>query len=65
MNHICGFSKEEERNLEWLDLFDLVIVGACKPAFLENDRLPIFRVHPEDGLNRLSNMWAPLVHLAV
>ena len=30
MNHICGFSKEEERNLEWLELFDLVIVGAVK-----------------------------------
>ncbi len=28
MNHICGFSHESERNLEWLKLFDLVIVGA-------------------------------------
>jgi HAD superfamily 5'-nucleotidase-like hydrolase len=56
MNHINGFSAESERNLDWLKYFDLVIVGACKPQFLENDRLPLFRVHPEDGLNRLSNM---------
>jgi len=56
MNHICGYSKEEDRNLDWLQYFDLVIVGACKPQFVENERLPLFRVHTEDGLNRLSNM---------
>ena len=55
MNHICGFSAKETRNLDWLDLFDVVITGACKPAFLENERLPLFRVHPDDG-DRLSNM---------
>jgi HAD superfamily 5'-nucleotidase-like hydrolase len=55
MNHINGFSKPEERNLDWLDLFDLVIVGGGKPTFLEDENLPIFRVHPEDQ-GRLSNM---------
>jgi len=54
MNHICGISKEEERNLEWMELFDLIIVGACKPSFLEDPNLSLFRVHPSDG--RLSNM---------
>jgi hypothetical protein len=33
MNHICGFSHESERNLEWLKLFDLVIVGALSYAY--------------------------------
>jgi len=56
MNHIFGFSDENDRNLDWLNLFDIVIVGACKPQFFENDKLPLFRVHAKDGLNRLSNM---------
>jgi len=54
MNHICGNSRKEDLTLDWLDLFDVVIVGACKPAFLEDPNLALFRVHPEDG--RLSNM---------
>ncbi len=28
MNHIYGNSKREDWTLEWLDLFDVVIVGA-------------------------------------
>lgn len=34
---------------EWMDLFDLVIVGSCKPAFLIDPYLNLFRVKPEDG----------------
>ena len=33
----------------WLDLFDLVIVGSCKPAFLVDPYLNLFRVNPQDG----------------
>jgi len=58
MNHICGKSRKDQWDFEWLDLFDLVIVGACKPSFLEDPNLSLFRVHPEDG--RLSNMDAAL-----
>jgi len=54
MNFISGNRKKEDYTLDWLSLFDLVIVGANKPAFLENGKLPIFRVHTEDG--RLSNL---------
>eukprot|EP00283_Hemiselmis_rufescens_P003923 CAMPEP_0173435748 /NCGR_PEP_ID=MMETSP1357-20121228/15566_1 /TAXON_ID=77926 /ORGANISM="Hemiselmis rufescens, Strain PCC563" /LENGTH=560 /DNA_ID=CAMNT_0014400767 /DNA_START=257 /DNA_END=1939 /DNA_ORIENTATION=+ len=54
MNHICGNSQADSRNLEWLDLFDLVIVGACKPGFLDDPQLSLFRVHPES--DKLSNM---------
>jgi 5'-nucleotidase len=35
-------------------LFDLVIVGACKPAFLTDHRLSLFRVCAKTGL--LSNV---------
>lgn len=37
----------------WLDLFDVIITGSCKPAFMLNNRLPLYRVNPETGL--LSN----------
>lgn len=30
MNFLSGKAKREERTTEWLDLFDVVIVGACK-----------------------------------
>ncbi len=35
--------------MPWQDLFDVVIVGACKPAFLIDDYLSIFRVNPING----------------
>lgn len=54
MNHINGNSRRSSWTLDWLDLFDLVIVGAGKPGFLEDPNLPLFRVHTADG--RLSNM---------
>jgi len=54
MNHIYGNSDPESRTLEWLELFDLVIVGACKPGFLDDPQLSLFRVHPES--DKLSNM---------
>lgn len=37
----------------WLDLFDVIITASCKPAFMLNNRLPLYRVHTETGL--LSN----------
>lgn len=30
MNFLCGKSRREDRTTEWLDLFDVAIVGACK-----------------------------------
>jgi len=34
---------------EWIDLFDLVIVGSCKPAFLIDPYLNLYRVNTQDG----------------
>lgn len=41
--------------LAWLDLFDVVIVGANKPAFLTDPRLWMYRVDPASLEGKLSN----------
>ena len=38
-----------QKKNEWLRLFDLVVVGSCKPAFMLDRYLNLFRVNPEDG----------------
>ena len=40
---------ETMKRNEWTDLFDLVVVGSCKPAYLSDPYLNLFRVNPEDG----------------
>ena len=40
---------ETQKKNEWLELFDLVVVGSCKPAYLTDPYLNLFRVVPEDG----------------
>uniref|UniRef100_A0A7S2P8U0 5'-nucleotidase n=1 Tax=Leptocylindrus danicus TaxID=163516 RepID=A0A7S2P8U0_9STRA len=37
------------RKDEWLKLFDLAIVGSCKPAFMLDPYLNLFRVNTKDG----------------
>lgn len=39
-------------NLDWKSLFDVIIVGACKPAFLTEHHLSLFKVDKESGLLR-------------
>ncbi|KAL7547161.1 hypothetical protein ACHAWF_010476 [Thalassiosira exigua] len=41
--------EETRRKNEWIELFDLVVVGSCKPAYLTDPYLNLFRVVPEDG----------------
>ena len=38
--------------MTWESLFDVIIVGACKPAFLTDLHLSLFRIFPENGLLR-------------
>lgn len=38
-----------QKKNEWMELFDLVVVGSCKPAYLTDPYLNLFRVNPEDG----------------
>ena len=52
MNYLFHEKKvdvETQKKNEWLELFDLVIVGSCKPAYLTDPYLNLFRVVPEDG----------------
>jgi len=49
MNFIVGNNYEEERGLDWLELFDIVIVGSGKPNFLNDPNLQLFRVNTTDG----------------
>jgi len=37
---------------DWLELFDLAVVGACKPAYMLDPYLNLFRVNPTDGTLR-------------
>lgn len=48
MNYLQGRKTGDTKNLEWMDYFDVIITGACKPAFLKDESsLPLFRVNPE------------------
>uniref|UniRef100_A0A0G4H1H6 5'-nucleotidase n=1 Tax=Chromera velia CCMP2878 TaxID=1169474 RepID=A0A0G4H1H6_9ALVE len=58
MNFVMGNKAPHTRTTEWLDLFDLIIVAAGKPAFL-SDRRDLFRVDPKDG--RLLNTCPDLI----
>jgi len=42
-------SPEVKDKNEWADLFDLIIVGSCKPAFMVDSNLNLFRVDPDNG----------------
>lgn len=44
MQSINIFGRGENKDIVWEDLFDVVIVGACKPAFLKENHLSIFKV---------------------
>ena len=52
MNYLYHGKKVDDETLrrnEWLELFDLVVVGSCKPAYLTDPYLNLFRVDPGDG----------------
>jgi len=41
--------EDTQKKNEWIELFDVVIAGSCKPAFLLDPYLQLFRVNMEDG----------------
>lgn len=53
MNYLV-YGGKKQYNLDinsWKDLFDLIIVGACKPAFLKDDYLSIFKVSQQSDFH--------------
>jgi len=47
--HQTKVDEETQKKNEWLELFDLVVAGSCKPAYLTDPYLNLFRIVPEDG----------------
>ncbi len=47
MNFLVG--NHGPRNQDWVDLFEVVVVGSRKPAFLEDRSAYMMRVNPADG----------------
>ena len=61
MNFLCGGKVGAEKTLDWLDLFDAVVTGSCKPAFFENEKgSTIFEVDTETCVLRNTDDGAPL-----
>lgn len=61
MNFLAdGHTTKEQRTTEWLDLFDVVVVGASKPFYLINPFLNLFRVDTEtDTLKNADGVVGP------
>jgi FMN phosphatase YigB (HAD superfamily) len=43
---------EKQKENEWMELFDLVVVGSCKPAYMLDPYLNLFRINTRDGTLR-------------
>lgn len=56
MTFLLGHGAAAFGHADWTGFFDVIIVGARKPAFLLDANLPIFRVRQDDGsLRNLEN----------
>mmetsp|Transcript_27308 Transcript_27308/g.63912 ORF Transcript_27308/g.63912 Transcript_27308/m.63912 type:complete len:431 (+) Transcript_27308:104-1396(+) len=55
MSFLLGADAAAFGHADWTGFFDVIIVGARKPAFLLDANLPIFRVRPDGALLNLEN----------
>lgn len=46
MNYLEGRKTGESKDLKWAESFDIIIVGGNKPAFLIDDKMPLYRLNP-------------------
>jgi len=53
--HQADVDAELKLKNEWTDLFDVVVVGSCKPAYLVDPYLNLLRCDPSDGSLRNSD----------
>ena len=51
MNHLTGAAGSDDR--AWMTLFDVVVVGGGKPAFINDERREMFRVRTETNAGLL------------
>lgn len=47
--HQADVDPELKLKNEWTDLFDVIVVGSCKPAYLVDPYLNLFRCDPQNG----------------
>ena len=52
MNYLVDGREGEAKRMEWMELFDAVVTGSCKPGFFENERAAIFEVDVETSTLR-------------
>lgn len=60
MNYLVADAKGEKKTTEWMELFDAVITGSCKPGFFENERAGIFAVDVDSGTLHNTDDGAPM-----
>ena len=60
MNYLCMNKVGNDKTLEWLELFDVVVTGACKPAYFANESATIYEVDTKTHLLRNTDNGAPL-----
>jgi hypothetical protein len=48
----ASYSPFLPEGMSWRDLFDVVVVSACKPEFFEPKRRPVYEIVTEDGMLR-------------
>ena len=55
MNYLVHSRGEHPDVATWEDLFDVIVVGAAKPAFLSNDYMSLFQVEPSGVLRNIED----------
>jgi HAD superfamily 5'-nucleotidase-like hydrolase len=60
MNFLVADQRGEAKTVEWMNLFDAVITGSCKPGFFENERAAILEVDVNTSDLRNTDDGAPM-----
>ena len=62
MNYVVAGQSGAARDFAWLEEFDLVVTGCCKPAFFAEGGT-LFAVNPEDGTLANTDNGAPISNI--
>ncbi len=68
MNFLFHGKKVDKETLEmneWMNLFDLIVVGSCKPAYLIDPYLNLFRVRNDGSLKNTDGKGTVLIFLSM
>jgi len=63
MNFLVGGRVGAAKTLDWTSNFDVIVTGACKPKFFEDERAAIFRVDPKTSSLFNTDNGAPLPYV--